>query len=49
MELVVFDLDGTLLNRDSALSERTVETLRLLSARGIAYTVAVMCFPGSDV
>ncbi len=40
MELVVFDLDGTLLNRDSALSERTVETLRLLSARGIAYTVA---------
>lgn len=40
MELVVFDLDGTLLNRDSALSERTTETLRLLSARGIAYTVA---------
>ena len=40
MELVVFDLDGTLLNRDSALSERTAETLHLLSARGIAYTVA---------
>ena len=40
MELVVFDLDGTLLNRDSVLSERTAETLRLLSARGIAYTVA---------
>jgi hypothetical protein len=40
MELVVFDLDGTLLNRDSALSARTAETLRLLSARGIAYTVA---------
>jgi 5-amino-6-(5-phospho-D-ribitylamino)uracil phosphatase len=40
MELVVFDLDGTLLNRNSALSERTAETLRLLSERGIAYTVA---------
>ncbi len=40
MELVVFDLDGTLLNRRSALSPRTAETLRLLSERGIAYTVA---------
>ena len=40
MELVVFDLDGTLLNRDSVVSERTAETLRLLSERGIAYTVA---------
>lgn len=40
MELVVFDLDGTLLNRDSEVSARTAETLRLLAARGIAYTVA---------
>ena len=40
MELVVFDLDGTLLDRDSTLSARTAETLRLLAARGIAYTVA---------
>ena len=40
MELVVFDLDGTLLNRDSAVSARTAETLRLLADRGIAYTVA---------
>ena len=40
MELVVFDLDGTLLNRDSALSARTAETLRRLADRGIAYTVA---------
>ena len=40
MELVVFDLDGTLLNRDSALSGRTAETLRRLAERGIAYTVA---------
>lgn len=40
MELVVFDLDGTLLNRRSAVSARTAETLRLLSERGIAYTVA---------
>ena len=40
MELVVFDLDGTLLNRESAISDYTSETLRLLTRRGIAYTVA---------
>ncbi|MCB1709350.1 MAG: HAD family phosphatase [Halioglobus sp.] len=40
MELVVFDLDGTLLNRDSALSTGTRDTLRRLADRGIAYTVA---------
>lgn len=40
MDLIVFDLDGTLLNRHSALSARTRDTLRLLAGRGIAYTVA---------
>lgn len=40
MELVVFDLDGTLLNRESRISTFTSETLRLLRERGIAYTVA---------
>ena len=40
MELVVFDLDGTLLNRESAISNYTSETLQLLSRRDIAYTVA---------
>lgn len=40
MELIVFDLDGTLLNRDSAISTYTSETLKLLSERDIAYTVA---------
>jgi len=40
MELVVFDLDGTLLNREAAISDYTSETLRLLRQRGIAYTVA---------
>ncbi len=40
MELIVFDLDGTLLNRESAISPYTSETLRLLSEREIAYTVA---------
>ena len=40
MELVVFDLDGTLLNRKSVISDYTSETLRLLSERDIAYTVA---------
>ena len=40
MELVVFDLDGTLLNRDSEISDYTSETLKLLTERDIAYTVA---------
>ena len=40
MELVVFDLDGTLLNRDSEISDYASETLRLLTERDIAYTVA---------
>jgi Cof subfamily protein (haloacid dehalogenase superfamily) len=40
VELIVFDLDGTLLNRESAISHYTSETLKLLSEREIAYTVA---------
>ncbi len=40
MELIVFDLDGTLLNRASEISDYTSDTLRLLSERNIAYTVA---------
>ncbi len=40
MELIVFDLDGTLLTRDSTLSPYTQETLSLLAGRNIAYTVA---------
>jgi Cof subfamily protein (haloacid dehalogenase superfamily) len=40
MELIVFDLDGTLLNRDSVISAFTSETLGMLSKREIAYTVA---------
>ncbi len=40
MDLIVFDLDGTLLNRDSKISRFTRNTLRLLQQRGIAYTVA---------
>jgi len=40
MELIVFDLDGTLLNRHSQISDYTRDTLRLLQQRGIAYTVA---------
>ena len=40
MELVVFDLDGTLLNRESVISDYTSETLQLLTERNIAYTVA---------
>jgi hydroxymethylpyrimidine pyrophosphatase-like HAD family hydrolase len=33
VELIVFDLDGTLLNRESAISDYTSETLKLLSER----------------
>ncbi|MEX1197864.1 MAG: HAD-IIB family hydrolase [Pseudohongiellaceae bacterium] len=40
MELVVFDLDGTLLDGTSQISPFTRETLRLLTGRGIAFTVA---------
>ncbi|MCZ2722834.1 HAD family hydrolase [Marinomonas sp. 15G1-11] len=40
MELVVFDLDGTLLNRQQSLSPFTCETLNKLQAAGIAYTIA---------
>ena len=40
MELIVFDLDGTLLDGNSEISQYTSDTLRLLSSQGIAYTVA---------
>ena len=40
MELVVFDLDGTLLNARAEISPYTRETLALLADKGIAYTVA---------
>ena len=40
MDLVVFDLDGTLLNKQSEISPYTRETLKLLRERNIAYTVA---------
>jgi Cof subfamily protein (haloacid dehalogenase superfamily) len=40
MELIVFDLDGTLLNANSRVSDHTRDTLRQLHQRGIAYTVA---------
>jgi len=40
MELIIFDLDGTLLNRSGAISDYTRETLAELSRLGVAYTVA---------
>ncbi len=40
MDLVVFDLDGTLLNKQSVISTYTRDTLRLLGERNVAYTVA---------
>ena len=40
MELIVFDLDGTLLNRKSQISDYTRETLRRLASNNVAYTVA---------
>lgn len=40
MQLIVFDLDGTLLNLRSEVSPYTAETLTRLRAAGIPYTVA---------
>ncbi len=40
MTLVVFDLDGTLLNRQSRISSFTADTLAMMRARNIRYTVA---------
>ncbi|MBT8144956.1 MAG: HAD family hydrolase [Gammaproteobacteria bacterium] len=40
MELIVFDLDGTLLDGNAEISSYTSDTLRMLAAQGIAYTVA---------
>lgn len=40
MDLIVFDLDGTLLNAAGEISPFTRETLQLLETREIAYTVA---------
>ncbi|MGB5622290.1 MAG: HAD family hydrolase, partial [Gammaproteobacteria bacterium] len=40
MELIIFDLDGTLLDSNGQLSPFTRETLAALSDRGVAYTVA---------
>lgn len=39
MELVAFDLDGTLLNRHQRLSQYTIETLERLKSAGVFYTV----------
>ena len=40
MDLIFFDLDGTLLNSQSQISDFTRETLALLRKNDIAYTVA---------
>ena len=40
LDLIVFDLDGTLLNHKSEVSAHTRATLQQLRQRGIAYTVA---------
>ena len=40
MELIVFDLDGTLLDSRGAVSDYTRDTLARLSDMGVAYTVA---------
>ena len=40
MDLIVFDLDGTLLNASSEISPYTQETLSRLADKGILYTVA---------
>jgi Cof subfamily protein (haloacid dehalogenase superfamily) len=39
-DLVVFDLDGTVLRRDLHITERTIEALRRLRTRGVRLVVA---------
>ncbi|MBM6551958.1 HAD-IIB family hydrolase [Marinomonas ostreistagni] len=40
MDLVVFDLDGTLLNKQQRLSQKTISTLEKMKQAGIYYTIA---------
>lgn len=40
MDLIVFDLDGTLLNKQQRLSAKTIATLDKLKQAGIYYTIA---------
>ncbi|WP_026376683.1 HAD family hydrolase [Aestuariibacter salexigens] len=40
MDLIFFDLDGTLLNKQSSLSTYTRDTLNLLTEKRIAHTIA---------
>lgn len=39
-ELVIFDLDGTLLNKASRLSPYTLDTLKAMDKAGVNYTIA---------
>lgn len=56
MELLVFDLDGTLLNAQQQITDYTSETLQLLQANNISYTLATgrtihaaqHCIQGND-
>jgi len=47
IRLVAVDLDDTLLRKDWTLSERTVETVRLVQARGVDVTIASGRLPRS--
>lgn len=47
--LYITDLDGTLLNENAVLSERTVEILRPLVAQGLPLTVATARSPATAV
>lgn len=40
MDLLVFDLDGTLLNKQQRLSAKTIQVLERLSLVGVYYTIA---------
>lgn len=40
MDLIVFDMDGTLLNARSQVTDYTAETLAMLAQAGVGYTVA---------
>ena len=48
MDLIFFDLDGTLLNDASVISPFTKETLGLLKDKNIAYTCLLYTSDAAD-
>ena len=43
MKLVVSDLDGTLLNDDSEVSNETIQAIKKLKDNGVEFAIATRC------